>query len=576
MDVNNKKLDDLLIKIEEIKRRKIIDYKDLETFQYVDVNNNLNKLKIYNNHLIYGRRGSGKTTLMMKSLNQNSAQNDIDVIVDSQILKGDTPFNIVINLLIRILNKMNEGLQNEDIDELKKSFKKETKTLKGLIKKIINKQEKKIIEKYQKYIEIEYFLGILKTHLDLLRGKPEETHFSISHQDKSDKSITENLTKTLKTETGIKISNKVNYNLHSINGTINTLSSINYGIEVKKEQKDSKQTFTDITSIATKTITKEEVLREVKDSIIELINSYFEINPRHTVLILDDFYQVPLEKQPYIIKYFHDIYKNCISNAFCFKVCSLPNRLRMNEKGESDFSHKDDFSPIYLDNDLSSLERVKDYLINILTNIDSGLKINKQDITSLFNHDEVLLYAIIAAGGNPRDFLIIFMELIKSTRSENKLKIQKTNVYSVVKQLKEDKDSSLEDDSDINPETIRKSLEILEDEIIGVKNTNVFLYPMAKSKVHEPLLKNLVNLRYLHLIKDSISSETKKKEEFVAYLIDMSFYVSQKSLKRGLDFRHFWKTDSASRLIHLRNAPIWHFPEELLSGKTPEKVTISQ
>ncbi|CEG02205.1 hypothetical protein [Bacillus sp. B-jedd] len=572
MDIKSPKLDELIYKIEEIKRRKIIDYKDISNLNYVDVNNNLRKLKIYNNHLIYGRRGSGKTTLMMKALNESSLLKNIDVIVDAQILKSDSDLDIVIQLIEKILNRLIESLNEEEDIELANAYKKETKSFKGIIKKIFKKQEKSILHRFEEYQELIYVLGILGNSLRILKTQPEQITLTISKQDSTENTTNKTKIKKFNSNTTIENSNDLGYGYQKIKSTLKTLSSINISMENSVEIRSSNQQTTGVTATGSKTITKAELLRDIKDSIIELISKYYQYKSRHIILILDDFYQIPLEKHPYIIQYFHDIYKNCSSSAFCFKVCSLPNRLRMNEKGNGDFSHKDDFSPINLDNDLSSLERVRDHLISILLNIDVDLGLTRQDIISLFTNDETLLYAVIAAGGNPRDFLIIFMELVRSTRGEDKQKVQKSNVYSVIKQLKDDKDSTLEDDSDINPEIVRQAITTLEAEIVNKRNTNVFLYPMEKSKEHEPLLKNLVNLRYLHLIKDSTSSETKKKEEFVAYLIDMSFYVSEKSIKRGFNFRPFWQKDSEARLTHLRNAPIFQFSDELVNQKQLELV----
>ena len=88
----------------------------------------------------------------------------------------------------------------------------------------------------------------------------------------------------------------------------------------------------------------------------------------------------------------------------------------------------------------------------------------------------------------------------------------------------------------------------------------------------EALLKNLVNLRYLHVINESTSSENKKKELFISYLVDMTFYATGKRLKQGFDFRHFWEQDAGHRHKHLRSAPVWSFDESLIKSLTNAKV----
>ena len=130
--------------------------------------------------------------------------------------------------------------------------------------------------------------------------------------------------------------------------------------------------------------------------------------------------------------------------------------------------------------------------------------------------------------------------------------------------MRADKDNNIETDFGCSTGLIQEAIALIAKEIVEEKNTNVFLYPKALAEKHEYLLKNLVNLRYLHVIKDTISSESRKKEDFVAYLVDMSFYAVNKRLKQGFNFCQFWVRDSESRLTELRKAKIWNFPESLI------------
>ena len=202
------------------------------------------------------------------------------------------------------------------------------------------------------------------------------------------------------------------------------------------------ESSSEIKTSFTRTYRKQELLLEQRDSISFLLNEIERITKQHIFVYLDDFYQIPMKNQPEIIQYLHDIYKNCRNNSFCFKIATLPYRLRMNQEGSVDMSYKDDFSTIKLDYDLSELDRTKDYLLSILVNINPVLHISKQDIETLFNNSEVLIYTIIATGGVPRDFLLMFVELVKTARLDNKTTIQKEHVYTVVKSLRDDKDNN--------------------------------------------------------------------------------------------------------------------------------------
>lgn len=62
--------------------------------------------------------------------------------------------------------------------------------------------------------------------------------------------------------------------------------------------------------------------------------------------------------------------------------------------------------------------------------------LSKQDILDLFprhNNEEVFTYMILASGGVPRDFIVLFKEVIIEARKNNQECVKKENIYNVVK-----------------------------------------------------------------------------------------------------------------------------------------------
>lgn len=275
-----------------------------------------------------------------------------------------------------------------------------------------------------------------------------------------------------------------------------------------------------------------------------------------------------MKNQIKVIQYFHDIYKNSGNDSFCFKICSIPNRTRLNIPGSVDFSLKDDFSPIRLDKESYDFNNLKDFLLRITANLDTELNISSQDISGLFSNKDVLDYTTVATGGVPRDFLVTLAELVKIARSDNSTSIKKAHLYSAISDLRLDKEQNIEIECDISPEKLREALEIIQVEVIDKLKTNVVLYPAKLAKEHEVLLKSLVNLRYLHIINENTYSENKKGELFISYLVDMTFYATGKRLKQGFDFRHFWVQDAGHIHKFLRSAPVWSFDETLINSVT--------
>ncbi|WP_455790441.1 hypothetical protein [Clostridium butyricum] len=78
MDIYSEELSSLLDVIENVRRRKIVD-KDYSEISYIDPLNYMSKLKIQNNHVISGRRGCGKTTIMLASMNDRKDYTPITI-----------------------------------------------------------------------------------------------------------------------------------------------------------------------------------------------------------------------------------------------------------------------------------------------------------------------------------------------------------------------------------------------------------------------------------------------------------------------------------------------------------------
>ncbi len=121
------------------------------------------------------------------------------------------------------------------------------------------------------------------------------------------------------------------------------------------------------------------------------------------------------------------------------------------------------------------------------------------------------------------------------------------------------KRENIELDSDITPERIDNSVAEIKMKIVAKNNTNVFLYPRERTPEEESILRNLVNLRYIHPIKENISSETVKRKTYDAYLVDMIFYATGRRMPKDFNFREFWVKDEEHRQPELHRAPILQF-----------------
>jgi hypothetical protein len=553
MDIGSEKIDKLLELIEEFKKRKIVDISE-ENIQFIDPRGNLAKLKAHNCSLILGRRGSGKTTIQLVSMKNNVK--DIPVAVDCQSIRRREETDIIIYLLIKVLEKIRLNMQNESYKEIREKYRAGYGGIEGIIKWFTEKKQHE--ETKQQLIRCQAFLDMtddLIKSLKVLENHPNQVTYTTNfvgvytketnEQSKIDNQL--NVETILEGELGAKYK--------GIGAKIKTVSGIVSNLSHSLENTFNQQENYEVQTENVKVVKKDQLINDLVDGITELFNEYKEIEGKHIVLYLDDFYQIPREKHPRIIHYFHDIFKNCVRGSFCYKICSIPNSLTLNYEGEAILSPIHDYTTITLDFDLSDMNRVIRYLLEITSSLDKDLEISTSDIENLFGSDS-LLYTVIATGGIPRDFLLMLGELIRIIRANGKDKIIREDIYLASRELEKDKGESIEYDANITPELIESTKIKIHNEIVEKHKTNVFLYPNNPSPHEEAIIRNLVNARYLHIIKESVSSENAKKKLFNAYLVDMSLYATGKRLRPNFKLREFWRRDDKSRIKDLDSAPI--------------------
>lgn len=439
---------------------------------------------------------------------------------------------IIIKFLVKILENIQENIyQAIDNEGLIGRFKESSKQMK----------------------EFYSMLCSVVDSLNQLKSMPNSIQYKTKLTEKLNETKEQNQTRAI----NINGNFDMGYKFQKIGAKVNLLSNIAFNNVSTKSS--TSQMSVEMESEQINEIRKDKLLDDLIETLAYIFNQYKFLTEKEISLYLDDFYQIALERQVKVIQYLHDVYKNCEDKSFCFKICTLPNRLKINYDNENTLSLKDDFSSINLDRNLSNIDSTKEYLLQILSSLNKNLNIKPRDIEQLFSNKEALINLIIGSGGIPRDFLIMFADVVNSVRANKETKITKSAIYSVVNTMRIDKDENIEFDADITMDMIERAKQEIENEIVINRNTNVFLFSHNETDDKLALMKNLVNSRYLHIIKDKPSSENKKKEMFTAYLVDMSFYTNGKQKKRNFEDKPFWEKDDKSRFKYIESAPIFKF-----------------
>jgi len=532
-------VDQLLDKIEVIKRRKIKDVNN--QINYIDPLNHVKTLKNPVNHLIVGRRGSGKTSLLIKVIEEIRKANGLVTVVDMQGKQrqgSDLPLIEVLTYLFKDLKKI---LENDKDWEpyLSRKAKAKYYRLKSLYYGLINKEiwTNNIIENDKLYNQISSIVN----RLNLIKETPNQATILITKSDK----------KKLQSDKSFK--SLVSFGADSkYLDIIKAASSTEASFSIISQNETSSENNFEYSG----KYSKQEALDELKQDIIICLESFYKKVKKPVFLILDDFYQIPIDNQPFIFQYLHDLNKETSDMAFSYKACLVPNRFKLNEDHNKILSHKDDFSTINLDREFCELEANKDLLFKILCSIDPKLDFTTIRINKLFNDTVVINDCIRASGALPRYFLDVFSHMVKYSKAENKNKIHKMVLSQVIREIKKSKDGLIAEEAYLPDDQIRKLYSIIEEEVVHGLQTNVILYPYISFKENEDILNTLINLGYIHRIKENVMVN---RINYVPLFIDMIF-THTKSEKMPKNFKDvkFWEKDGKILL----SCKIWEFNKE--------------
>ena len=152
-------------------------------------------------------------------------------------------------------------------------------------------------------------------------------------------------------------------------------------------------------------------LNELKTSIDinkSLISSIIDFNKSQLILIMDDFYFIPKDIQPFLLDYFHRLSK---SNDFYLKIGTIKHRSHLYFQSTKSYIGMELNADIYdidLDYTLDKWNELKQFNRKLLETA-IGASGASFKIDSVFN-EQSFSQLCIASGGVPRDFLVLFIK----------------------------------------------------------------------------------------------------------------------------------------------------------------------
>lgn len=454
--------------------------------EFIDPNNYQNRLKNKQNHVVLGRRGSGKTTLM-NSLNDNG-DDSIIVMANLEDYKNFSFPNVLIKVLSSILDDLKTELKRDAGYNPRKRWQ---------VRDTVKKIERMIEDLEEKFLESDSY------EEDIVETKQKSGSGSV------------------KDPTGA--------------GSLKLEES-----ETLEKQRK-------------RNIEKSEVIQRRIDSLKQIINETSDKIGEDIFLILDDFYFVDTQDQPFVADFFHRLTKD---TDLYLKIATIRHRSNLYVRSNRSFHGVElghDAQKIDLDYSLDRFNDLKDFMRQLLNQAieDVGADL---DIDSLLT-EKAFNQLCLAAGGVPRDFLSLFVDTAAHWDEEKR--ISKPDVTETAIRNFTSKQDSFERDSAEEKEKLELYLEFIKRFCVEEKRKNIFL--VSNERIDdfpdiEKAVGQLMDLRMIHLVDPATSCAPSDGTMYSAYMVDIGMYSNSKP--RNFDQIDPGVRDEKEKQDKVRAAPI--------------------
>ena len=457
-------------------------------------------------HIVFGRRGSGKSSLLRKAGADCTVSRRPIAYVDLEKFKGHSYPDVLLSVLISTFDEFKKWLETAAIYPAhKRSF---WQTLFGTApsKPTFNKKASKdLAQKIGKQID---------DLLALLHAPDESERTAIK-----------------------KNSVQQDYSVAASAG-----GGSSFGLEAKMGNSSAVAAEV-VDSYINKKI---EFLHRHLLSYQAIFKEIARLSGGDSYLFLDDLYHIRRTDQPQVLDYFHRIAKG---NNLWLKIGTIRHRSDWYVHGDPPIGLKlgDDADQIDLDVTLEKYELAKTFLLRILTNFANEVGFKLGDFLTDGAKDRLVL----ASGGVARDFLSIFRGSIDHARERGggsrgeKIGAEDVNVaagdYDTSKREEFKRDTTADDDQ-LDTQYRRISEFCLEK-----RKANCFLLNKNASGPAVHLIRELVDLKLLHLVRSRVTVSKRQGEIFEAYMLDLSQYAGARK-RRGLSIIEFWKPKATELL----------------------------
>lgn len=466
----------------------------------------LRRAKSRQHQIVFGRRGSGKSSLLRKAVDELSKNKHQNVYIDLEVFKSHSYPDVLISVLIESLTEFENVLLKSASDTKNKgSFLQKirrmfcgTSTNSSQVIRLINDENQKLKKLLHSADEIE--LEKITKHSE---GKVNENEV----------------------RAGIKA------DIVSMGSKLSEAETVSATEEVREAFQQNKIDFL------------HRNIREYRD----IFHQIFELTNSDSYIFFDDLYHIRRDYQAYVIDYFHRIAKG---NNLWIKVGTIRHRTQWYIHGNPPIGVKigDDADEIDLDSTLEKYSLTKAFLVKILNNFlnDCGEVSIKQILS-----DGAIDRLIIASGGVARDFLGIFRKSIDVARDRESnhrgQKIGAEDVNFAAGEYESSKKEEFKRDTPEDRTNLENEFNNIRDFCISHSKANLFLLDKDENMDGIELINELVDLRLIHKVKSRVTISARPGKIFEAYMLDVSQYSGTRK-RRDVKMIEFWRPSSIEQL----------------------------
>jgi hypothetical protein len=465
----------------------------------------LEEVSARRHQFVYGRRGVGKSTLLLRVAAGSATQRAV-IFVDIETLRGRPYPDVLIELLSELLDHLADRLSAD-----------------GWLK---TWNRRKVRQRVREVSDA----------MHLLLREPQLAEHTVRALSSHSREATR----------GWSLSSDLEARLAGNQAAATAAAAAQAGAASGRSEQ------AETTVAATFERTKMDGLREAAVLIRDVLGEAQRELAVPTLVVLDDFYHIRLDDQPDVLAYLHQVVKGL---DISLKICGVKRRLKPYAAGDPPIGMQPehDAGTIPMDITLERFEVARDFLERVLHGICTPLGIEVDHLLTEGGRERLVL----ASGGVARDYISLVRRALRNATERPshqwrvKNRITAEDVAPAAIALYEEKQEELKRDAGDEAERLRSRLSEIVRFCVVTNRTNVFL--IETTKLQEEAwgkdVQALADLRFVHRV-DTLSTkrggETFAGRKFAAFTLDLSTWTSTRS--EQITPVNFWEREGRQKI----------------------------